>query len=263
MVIHPVFNLDLICELSRNLQIQPQNKMSSRVQLAQPLWVEGDRGRVQYYIHGTDPELYYLCVIREWLKPELATRCFEYARGNFTWSQAESRMPIPASQRVPGGGEFFKEPRLTHFVGDRESPPHIYSGIPHPLSPWDPMSRALRDRVVRETGVYFDAALANYYRDGNDSISAHSDTESIGELSTVCGVNLGGTRRLYFYDRKTKETIKTEMHNGDAYLMAGDNFQARFSHTVPKQKGVQPRISLTFRNVGYVYVPYEGQKPRE
>lgn len=57
-------------------------------------------------------------------------------------------------------------PRLALFVGDEDSKVHKYASISHEIHSWDPVSQQLRDRIVSESQIYFDAALLNWYRDG-------------------------------------------------------------------------------------------------
>lgn len=127
-----------------------------------------------------------------------------------------------------------------------------FSGASEEMNPWIPCIRAVRDRLYKETGVYCNACLLNYYIDGHSAIGYHSDRECIQDNSVVMSVSLGSRRKFYFKSKqKPFETIKTFLDNGDACVMF-DRCQQRYAHQIVKcthahQAG--PRISLTFRSL--------------
>lgn len=151
-------------------------------------------------------------------------------------------------------------PRLALFVGDEDSVGHNYASINHPIHPWDPVSKRLRDKLVSELQLYLSAALLNWYRDGEDYIAAHRDRDAIkGENQIVVGLSFGGTRRFHLVpeNKEVDPPVKIDINNGDIMIMSGVDLQKRYKHTIPRQKGVTERISITFRNLTGKNVPYK------
>lgn len=98
-------------------------------------------------------------------------------------------------------------------------------------------------------GTSFNAILANEYVDGQDYISAHSDTESALDAGQgVVAISYGATRKFRIR-RISDKTIVADipMSHLDILAMTGD-FQKEFTHEIPKELRVKlPRVSLTFR----------------
>jgi len=144
------------------------------------------------------------------------------------------------------------QPRLVAWAGDL---PYRYSGQTLEPRPWSPTVGELRTRVVRETGIPFNHALLNRYRDGNDSMGFHADDEpELGDDPVVAAVSFGEVRRLVFRSKKKSEARRApprlvlELAHGSLIVM-GRGCQARFRHGVPRQSDRGERISVTFRLV--------------
>lgn len=143
-------------------------------------------------------------------------------------------------------------PRLTSWHGD-EHASYGYSGRVFAPSPWTPELSELRDMLVRRTGYQFNSVLANYYRDGSDSMGAHSDDEP--ELGpepddvAIASLSLGARRRFRLTPRGDGEAVTYRLGEGDLLLMGGTT-QTHFTHAVPKtRRPTAPRLNLTFRVV--------------
>jgi hypothetical protein len=117
--------------------------------------------------------------------------------------------------------------------------------------------------------IAINSVLVNKYRDQNDSIRAHKDSQEIfGDCPTILSVTFGQTRnfvlRRTFHDpvnwRSTKLNPEEQhlnldytLESGDVVIMAGSS-QKYFSHEVPKiglvedEDGIGCRYNLTFRN---------------
>jgi alkylated DNA repair dioxygenase AlkB len=142
-------------------------------------------------------------------------------------------------------------PRRLLFYGDEGISTYSYSRMAFSVQPWVDSIRNIRDRITTETGLHFNSCLLNEYRDGDDYIAYHSDKETGGERRAVVTVSLGGTRHFYLKSKTADANgkfpvIKTDLHDGDCLVML-DACQERYTHSVPRQKGVGYRISLTFR----------------
>ena len=130
------------------------------------------------------------------------------------------------------------DPRLT-----------AYYGGPNGLA-WTDELRTIKAKVESESGIVFNRVLLNYYRDGNDSVSWHSDTlPSDGKHHAIASVTFGETR-LFKVRHKSRNDIgqlNIPLTHGSLLLM-GETMQDHYEHHVPKtSKKIGPRINLTFR----------------
>jgi alkylated DNA repair dioxygenase AlkB len=124
----------------------------------------------------------------------------------------------------------------------------------HPR-PWADALAGLRDRLETHTGVRFTGVLANYYRDGRDSMGWHADDErELGPTPDdirVASISLGAPRRFVLRSRGVDPSRRIELAlgHGDLLIMAGTT-QRHYQHAVPKTaRPVGPRLNLTFRVV--------------
>jgi alkylated DNA repair dioxygenase AlkB len=115
--------------------------------------------------------------------------------------------------------------------------------------PWTKDLLVIRDKVTEQSGVLFNSVLVNYYRDGNDSVSWHSDNDGIpGRNRIVASVSFGQVRR-FDIRKKDDHNIKysINLENGSYLLMKG-NFQDEWQHRIAKSTSqLGPRVNLTFR----------------
>ena len=98
----------------------------------------------------------------------------------------------------------------------------------------------------------FNAVLVNYYANGKEYISAHSDKESALDARTrsVAALTLGSPRLFRITElqnKKKKKLLDLRPAAGSLLVMSGD-FQSRYYHEAPPQKGAGERWSLTFRH---------------
>jgi alkylated DNA repair dioxygenase AlkB len=141
-------------------------------------------------------------------------------------------------------------PRLTSWHGDPECA-YRYSGRTFEPHPWTRELADVRARLREATGYDFNGVLANFYRDGSDSMGAHSDDER--ELGphpddiAVASVSLGARRRFLLERKRGGDRREYLLGEGDLLLMTGTT-QRHFKHWVPRtSKPVGPRLNLTFR----------------
>lgn len=166
-------------------------------------------------------------------------RLLGYFINNIPWRQDSIRM-------------FNKEhkiPRLQQWYGDTGSV-YVWSGIRMEPLPWIPELEHLRDEVQKVTGHEFNSVLLNYYRNGQDMVSWHSDDEpGLGRKPCIASISFGIgrdfiMRRIDDFDHK----IKIHLTNGSLLVMDGDT-QNFWQHTIPRRIKVKgPRVNLTFRN---------------
>lgn len=144
--------------------------------------------------------------------------------------------------------------RLIGFAAARAGLQYRYSGTSIASQVWPDWMADLCAEVNAETGTSFNSVLINYYRDGRDYISAHSDDERmLGDNNAVAAIALGPgawQRPLVFRPRQgcVGNAIEVEMPPGALLVMAG-NTQKNYTHEMLKQQGVMPRMSFTFRSI--------------
>jgi len=104
-------------------------------------------------------------------------------------------------------------------------------------------------RVNRALQTEFNAILINRYRDGSQCIGAHSDDlRDLDPDHPIASVSLGATRTFRIRNKGTKAIVLDYPHQSGTLLSMAGQFQARFTHEIPKQLKIHDaRISLTFR----------------
>ena len=131
-----------------------------------------------------------------------------------------------------------------------------YKCTPRPLPQCLDHIRRLAEGTTGET---FNFCLVNYYADGQDSISYHSDDERfLGPDPAIASFSLGARRDFLMKhkplapsatDVMEPETIKLPLGPGDMVLMRGRT-QSHWLHSIPKRAGDEAkkgRINITFR----------------
>jgi len=144
-------------------------------------------------------------------------------------------------------GKRINFPRLTAWYGENDKP-YSFSGITLNPLPWSTNLLEIKNRIEPKAGVIFNSVLLNRYRDGNDSISWHTDAEpELGRNPVIASVNFGETRNFQLRHIETKEKIEIELVHGSLLIMQGE-LQHFWQHQVPKtSRKVKERINLTFR----------------
>ena len=158
-----------------------------------------------------------------------------------SWRQDEIQL-FGKRQRIP---------RLSAWYGDTDAI-YSYSGLRLEPMPWLAPLAWLRERLNRHLGMSFNSVLLNYYRDGADSMGAHSDDEpELGPSPRIAMVSLGAERRFVLTPRLkgAAQRWQRELADGSLLLMAGD-CQRHWRHELPKtRRPVAGRISLTYRQI--------------
>ncbi|KAF2252899.1 DNA repair family protein [Trematosphaeria pertusa] len=119
----------------------------------------------------------------------------------------------------------------------------------------------LRRLTEGSTGETFNFCLVNYYADGQDSISYHSDDERfLGPKPAIASFSLGAKRDFLMKHKPIPPStasppaaepkqLKLPLGSGDMVLMRGKT-QASWLHSIPKRAGAEAsrgRINITFR----------------
>ena len=140
-------------------------------------------------------------------------------------------------------------------------PKDRYACTPRPLPQCLDALRVLTEIFTNST---YNFCLVNYYANGADSISYHSDDERfLGSLPTIASFSFGARRDFLMKHKPIQpgqdakaisdKPLKLPLASGDMVLMRGTT-QANWLHSVPKRSdkgkggdGVQGRINITFR----------------
>lgn len=151
------------------------------------------------------------------------------------------------AQRFTIYGRTVPMPRLIAMYGPVG---YRYSGVIHPPRPLPARLDEIRRRVEQASGRAFNSVLANLYRDGNDSVGWHRDSDyAHGGQPDIASVSFGATRRFEIRDRDAGARAAVDLESGSLLLISGEAI-ARFWHRVPKTtRAVGPRVNLTFRHM--------------
>ena len=182
------------------------------------------------------------------LKIRIEEDFFNSADSNKLLKKFISKLPWE-SMIIKMFGKDTKIPRLQCWIGD-EGCEYKYSGKQLNRQIWSPDLIMIRKKIYEELKIDFNSVLANYYRDGKDSMGWHSDDEKeLGPDPTIASISFGSERDLVFRNKITKETIAIPQTNGCLILIDGKT-QKNWQHSIKKtQKVIGPRINLTFRNI--------------
>ena len=156
---------------------------------------------------------------------------------NIAWEQQSMNMY----------GKLIPFPRLTTWYGDNDKP-YSFSGITLQPHPWNESLLKIKQKIEPLSGVVFNSVLLNRYRNGNDSISWHTDAEKeLGENPIIASVNFGEERFFQLKHIETGERRDILLKHGSLLIMMGE-LQHYWKHQVPKSKKVmKERVNLTFR----------------
>ena len=173
----------------------------------------------------------------DWLGAGAATALFEALRGSLPWER----------HRITVYGRSLEAPRLSCWIGDAA---YTYSGTRFEPHPWPAVLAEVRERLESELHAGFNSVLANLYRDGNDRLGFHRDSEpELGPEPLIASISLGATRRFRLRERKGRGSYGIDLEHGSLLVMAGAT-QRNWLHAVPPTaRQVGPRINLTFRRV--------------
>ena len=140
-------------------------------------------------------------------------------------------------------------PRLTAWYGDTNKS-YTFSGITLQPNSWTNDILSIKNKIEKHENISFNSVLLNRYRNGNDSISWHTDAErELGIRPIIASVSFGATRTFQLRHINTKEKLEIELTHGSLLIMQGE-LQHFWQHQIPKTKKVLgERINLTFRTI--------------
>ena len=139
--------------------------------------------------------------------------------------------------------------RKVAFLGD-EGISYKYSGKTKIAENWLKFILEIKSTVEQISTEKFNACLLNYYHNGSDAMSWHSDNEKeILKHSAIASVSFGAERKFGFKHNFSKEEISLMLENGSLLIMK-DETQIYWKHKLyTNAKITEPRINLTFRTI--------------
>jgi alkylated DNA repair dioxygenase AlkB len=137
-------------------------------------------------------------------------------------------------------------PRLTAWYGDAGAT-YTYSRLRNEPMAWTPSLQRLREAVNASLTLALNSCLANWYRDGNDSMGWHADRER--ELrDAIVSISLGASRTFQLREGRKGRSLSIVLQHGSVLVMTVAS-QNRYAHRVPKAHSASERLNLTFRQV--------------
>lgn len=141
-------------------------------------------------------------------------------------------------------GKVYPERRLSSFHS-KNGVGYKYSRSKREVNPFTLTLEKIRKDVSKFLGVEFDAVLCNFYRDGNDCIGWHSDSEKELQIDHIASLSFGATRKFRLKSNASLEEFQLE---SGSLIYMHHNCQTKYKHCVPVEKKVKDaRINLTFR----------------
>lgn len=207
-------------------------------------------------------------IINNVLDEELSNGVFDVVRDEVLWQKMSHR-----------GGEVPRLIAVQGEVADDGSMP-IYrhpSDESPPLLPFSPVVSQIRAVVEKKLGHSLNHVLIQFYRDGNDYISEHSDkTLDIAPNTYIANVSLGAQRTMVFRTKKDAQGKDVSDNSGrtgprkackaplphNSMCKMGLVTNMRWLHGIRQDKRMSSdkseaelaynggRISLTFRLIG-------------
>ncbi|MFA3791711.1 alpha-ketoglutarate-dependent dioxygenase AlkB [Aliiglaciecola sp. SL4] len=175
----------------------------------------------------------------DFLDSDTASELYQNLQAKLAWQQ----------DSIQVYGRKVAIPRLQAWYGDQQAS-YQYSGLTMVPNPWINELRQLKDLLEQICKAEFNSVLANWYRNGQDSMGWHADNETeLGYQPIIASVTLGQTRDFDFKHMQTGQKVRLALQHGSLLMMAG-NTQQFWQHSLPKRsQSLGGRINLTFRNI--------------
>lgn len=181
------------------------------------------------------------CVIHyaQFIKADKQNDIFEKLIEEINWKQEGMKMY----------GKEILFPRLTAWYSSNNKS-YKYSGVVNEPQGFTSTLLDLKNKIETLTGSFYNSALLNYYRTGNDSMGWHSDDEKeLGQNPNIASLSFGATRKFQFKHKTIpKSIININLESGSLLIMKNET-QHNWLHQIPKVKLAEPRINITFRNI--------------
>jgi alkylated DNA repair dioxygenase AlkB len=141
----------------------------------------------------------------------------------------------------------YVEPRITVFFAKNANHPHfLYAGVEQQNRGWPDFIQLLCTVAEQITQQQFDSAHVNWYRDGRDSVGAHSDKDSLN--CTIVSFSFNCTRSLKITPNDSEFPILEQPMQDGSVLVMLPGMQEASTHEVPKltSAAIDDREKLVF-----------------
>ena len=160
-----------------------------------------------------------------------ADRWLESSLNELNWHEGEIKL----------FGKNIKIPRLQCWYAD-EGCNYKYSGKMLERNNWHPTLLEIKSNVESITSQKYNSVLANYYRNGSDSMGWHSDDESMLDRdSAIASISLGQERPLHFKHKNKDISFAVKQTHGSLIVMEGETQKywkndVTFCHNMAQRK---------------------------
>jgi len=194
--------------------------------------IEAQTKVVRIEAHGID-----VTYVEKFLDPVVATTMYEALKIEADWHRPKMQF----------AGVEHETRRQVAWHADYGFT-YRYSGQEHRWVDWSPVMQQLRAKVQDHMDMEFNGVLLNWYSDGTEYVSAHSDDERDMEKDVpIVAISLGAVRDFIIKHKELAARYVLPLANGSLLSMAGDT-QRVAKHSIPKRPlCTEGRISLTFR----------------
>jgi alkylated DNA repair dioxygenase AlkB len=186
-----------------------------------------DKGRIEY--------------IDDFIPEDEANNLYDALIDDVPWEHGEYKM----------FGKAIQTPRLLYAMRDKNDDITDSYKVTGSMT-WTKSINKIKKKIEKQIGLDIRYAQLNYYRDGDDYIGWHTDSE-VRDGDLIASLSLGAERIFKFrhIDYKTNEKRKRIhslcLENGSLLVMNEYAAKKKWKHTLPKMKNVEGRINITFR----------------
>lgn len=177
---------------------------------------------------------------KNFLLTEESTDLYQFLVENIPWKHGIYKM----------FGKDVKTPRVLYAMKNKNTDiTDVYTVTESMI--WTPEIKKIKKKLEKLTEKEFRYAQLNYYRDGNDYIGYHTDSE-VQHGDIIASISLGTSRQFVFrhIDYKTNKIKKYEMtlESGSLLIMNEEAAKLYWKHSIPKAPKIKTgRINITFR----------------
>lgn len=192
---------------------------------------------------GAEPQQLQLDYYPRWLNPARADEILQLAE-QLDWRQDQLRM-FGRTIDVPRLHCWYRTDGVNSSGVD-----YRWSGVQMVAAPAPSWLAQLTEQIAALAGHPLNRCLANFYRDGRDSVDWHADDEpELGSNPIIASLSVGASRRFQLRHRHTKELQTLQLEHGSLLIM-GAGVQRYWHHRVPKTaKPTSPRFNFTLRYI--------------
>ena len=143
-------------------------------------------------------------------------------------------------------GREVKTPRLLYAMKDKDADISKSYSVTDSMT-WTRSMKKIKKMVEKETGKDISYAQLNYYRNGDDYIGFHTDSE-VKEGDIIASISLGASRKFVFRNIKDMNKRHSMVLENSSLLIMDENAAKNYwKHSLPKMKNAKERINITFR----------------